>query len=302
MINGYIKQLTWSKFLGSAGKRIGSACVRLLPNAIISTLPLWVRIPITFATQTSGQYFGREFALWVISSNTTTIAGPEKEIYIDGFLVVDPDEEIKIQSLMDEFEIIDPDDDELMIINATLPDQTPNPEIVSYTSSCKKYLVNASKSLARSGVSYVVTMTGSDIAEKTGAAISSAVATTTFVMVMGPPSLFSLPLVFVFEGTAKSMGAYFSRQLYEYYSSSLAETANRGLSLTGECLVQTLHQYLAKPEPSADLLLEESDNDFRNDLSLFRISGQTQSGLAQLEIIEEYNPQSDSALHHRNAV
>lgn len=295
MINGYIKQLTWSKFLGSAGKRIGNACVQMLPNAIISTLPLWLRIPITFATQTSGQYLGKAITLWAISPATTTKPPSEKEIYIEGFLVIDPDKEMKIQSLIDEFEIMDPSDD-LMIINATLPDQSPNSEIVSYTSACKEYFIKISKSLTHSAMNYVVTTTGADIAEKTGATISSVLATTTFVMVMGPPSLLAMPLVFVFEGSAKSMGAYFTRQLYEHYSPALATLTVNGIDLAATALTERLHCYLDKPLPDPGLSLDELEDYFGKKLILTKEECKAALDQTEAEILHsnsERRPRND---------
>lgn len=301
MINGYVKQLTWRKFLGSAGKRIGSTCVQLLPNAIISTLPLWLRIPITFATQTSGQYVGKELVLWAISPTPPSKPPPEKEIYIDGFLVIDPDEEMKLESFINEFEIVEPDNN-LMIINATLPDQTPNPEIVSYTSACKQYLTDASKSAAHSAMNYVVTMTGADLAEKTGATISSLLATTTFVLVMGPPSLCALPLVFVFEGSVKSMGAYFSRELYEHYSPSLTEAAVNGITNTRTQLTQILYDYLDKPAPSPGLSLDELEEDINNQFAFLTLCREAESNLVDSKTTDGNVLHSDPVLQKRNRI
>lgn len=221
MLQGYLNHLTWRNFIGSTGKRLGRICFRQLPEILYGSLPIWLRVPLSIATQSSGEMIGKEVTLWAITPNANQIshdANTSSSTYIEdtGFVIVDPTpDEIKRH-----FPHLNPDED-FVILSATLNVEPPPDNVAAAISESRSYLLSCIQEIRDTAMHRVMTITGADIAEKTGGAISSALTTTLFVLIMGPPSLCALPIVLVLEGGIKSIGAYVSREVFKKYQEQI---------------------------------------------------------------------------------
>tara|TARA_R110002110_G_scaffold383245_2_gene594603 strand:- start:42463 stop:43218 length:756 start_codon:yes stop_codon:yes gene_type:complete len=107
------------------------------------------------------------------------------------------------------------EEDELNKLEFVVVNDTPSGYQLSYSTLPKKVKKMATNTLNATG-NYIINMTMADLMEGAGATVGSAAAGGAFVIILGTPTLLSLPAYFLMEGPTKSFGAFCGRKFSKH--------------------------------------------------------------------------------------
>jgi len=194
LVVNFLKQITLNNVLASTVKRFGLYAAEYgLMNLIV---PPWISPPLRFTVMTTVGTASKSMAHWIITPNT-------KSNYLDEPLIFIGKED-ELNQL--EFVVINDSPTGYQFSFKTLPTQA------------KKMTTSAINATGN----YIINTTMEDIMGGIGATIGSTAATGAFVIVLGPPSLLSLPAYYLLEGPTRSFGAFCGRQFSNHILGSNA--------------------------------------------------------------------------------
>ncbi len=258
--------------LASTVKRFGLYAAEYgLMNLIV---PPWITPPLRFAIMTTVGTASKSMTHWVITPN-------KKSNYLDEPLVF-VGEEDELNHL--EFVVVNDSPSGYQLSFKTLPKQA------------KKITTDAINATGN----YIINMTMEDLMGGTGATIGSAMATGAFVIVLGPPSLLSLPAYFLLEGPTRGFGAFCGRQFSNHIfgpnavkPALQAAFSAKKISTQGEEIETTVDELLETFEMLTITSEEDELDDWINSFEILTAPPAPiilKKHEAPLTIIEDYLP------------
>ena len=185
MLLELLKQITLNNFLASTVKRFGLYAAEY--SLLTFVAPTWMSTPLRYIVMTATGSASKNLFWWVISPSSSE------------------------QNCLDQPIVFIGNEEELSDLSFVVVNPSSNGYQLSYR-TIKNKIKDSTKAVINSAGNYILNITMNDLMEGTGASIGSSTAAGAFVIFMGAPSLLTLPLYFLMEGSAKSFGGFCGRK------------------------------------------------------------------------------------------
>lgn len=185
LIKDFLAQLNKHKAWASFFKRCGLYAAEYGLTKLI--VPGWLQSPFKFAVLSTAGSASKNLFWWVISPKKNVPSSDQPLTFVGT-------------------------DADLNSLQFVVGYQTDNEKKLAFKRLPQKVKIAAQNAVNAAG-NYVINVTLEDLLEGTGATLGSGLATGVFVIVVGPPSLLSLPLYYCLEAPLKSLFAFIGKHV-----------------------------------------------------------------------------------------